>query len=698
MLTRCQILRRIIALLLLMVLWDGRLALRADELLPTGEQRAWWSFQPLAEVTPPDIADEKIRLTDVDRFIHAKLVNQGLAPSSPADKRTLLRRVKFALTGLPPTLQEITAFTIDDSPGAFMRVVNRLLASPHYGEHWGRHWLDVVRYADYLSPQADNVKGPGKENFDFEFYSAYRYRDWVVGALNRDMPFDEFLVHQIAGDQLTSVSGGEFYADGLIATTVLSIGLWDYGDADKKKIVSDIVDDQINLVGKAFLGMTLACARCHNHKFDPISTEDYYGLAGIFYSTRILKNVGPVGLHTNALRVPLATADYLSTRETQLAQIDQLKKKLGINEAAKIGDPDSDSEDANQNASDAALSEHEKTKLKEKLKILEKQLLPDPPTAMAAIDGPTPGGLFPEIGDVPIHYAGRYDDLGPKVPRRLPKFFCGDEQLPIKDGSGRWELAQWIANAENPLTARVIVNRVWHQLFGQGIVRTPNNFGLLGERPTHPDLLDWLARRFIDDGWSLKQLIRMIVDSHTFQQESLSPQTTDPENRWLACYSSRRLRAEEIRDSMLSVTQCLDPKLGGFATQDLHRPRRSLYIQTVRTDRRNFSTLFDAADPEQCIGRRAVSTIAPQSLFFLNDKFVHEQAANLAKRLTSESPDDDRLCIQRAYLVLFGREPDAEEAALGLELIAQARKRNPETVWNEYAHVLLCTNEFCYVE
>ena len=698
MLTRYQIVRRILALLHLIVLCSCCPAISADEFLPTAEQRAWWSFQPLAEVAPPTIADDDILLTDLDCFIHSKLADQGLAASPPADKRTLLRRVKFALTGLPPTPREITSIIADDSPEAFMRVVNRLLASPHYGEHWGRHWLDVVRYADYQSPQEDNVQGPGKENFDFEFYSAYRYRDWVIGALNRDMPFDEFLVHQIAGDQLTSDSGGEFYADGLIATTVLSIGVWDNGDADKKKIVSDIVDDQINLVGKAFLGLTLACARCHDHKFDPISTEDYYGLAGMFYSTRILENTGPVGLHTNALRVPLATAEYVEKRKAQLDQIDRLKEKLEDIEEAKAGGFESTEQGDNQDAGGTASSEEEEAQLNDELRELEKQLLPTPQTAMAAVDGVIPGGLFSEIGDVPIHFFGRYDDLGDKVPRRLPKFFCGDEQLLITNGSGRWELAQWIADAENPLTARVIVNRVWQQLFGHGLVRTPNNFGLLGEAPTHPELLDWLARRFIEEGWSIKQLIRLIVGSRTFQQASLSPPPIDPDNRWLTTFPARRLRAEEIRDSMLSVTQRLDPTLGGSATQDLHRPRRSLYIQTVRADRRNFSTLFDAADPEQCVGKRKVSTIAPQALFFLNNDFVHEQADHLAKRLTNEVPDNDRQCIQHAYLVLYGREPIAEEIALGLELLAQARKRNPKTAWNEYAHVLLSTNEFCYIE
>jgi hypothetical protein len=581
--------------------------------------------------------------------------------------------------------------------------VNRLLASPHYGEHWGRYWLDVVRYSDYLSHQENGVQGP--ENGGVDFFEAFRYRDWVVAALNRDMPFDQFIVYQIAGDRMVSEAGGEVNADGLIATTILSIGVWDNGDADKQKIVSDIVDDQIHLVGEAFLGITLACARCHDHKFDPISTEDYYGLAGIFYSTRILEDLGAVGAHTNARRVPLATAEYVSRRQSQLAQIDEIKKNLTADAHAKNAD------DAGQVTNNGGSDHEQNVQLKEKLQQLERDLLPAPRTAMAALDGGTPGGLFPKIGDVPIHIAGRYDNLGQVAPRRLPTFFCGQKQSPITCGSGRLELARWIASAENPLTARVIVNRIWQGLFGRGLVRTTNNFGLLGEQPSHPLLLDWLARRFINDGWSVKQFIRTIVSSSTYQQASqdgavgsqdaelsFTPHASDPDNRWLARFEPRRLRAEEIRDNMLSVTRSLDTEMGGPATKDLHHPRRSLYVQTVRADRRNFSTLFDAADPGQCVGMRNVSTIAPQALFFLNDDFVHKQARLLAKRLIADVPNDDRGRIRRAYLVLYGREPDQEELSAAIDLIRRATERNPDAAWEEYAHVLLCTNEFCFVD
>ena len=397
--------------------------------------------------------------------------------------------------------------------------------------------------------------------------------------------------------------------------------MWDNGDADKAKIVSDIVDDQINVTGQAFLGLTLACARCHDHKYDPISTEDYYGLAGIFYSTRILKALGPVGLSTIAMHVPLAPKEYVEKRDSQLARLEQLDKLLKMvahDDKAKANSSDAA---AALDSAAAALNQEQRAQFEQERKKLQKDLLPAPPTALAVQDGGTPGGLFPKNGDVPIHTGGRYDQLGKVVPRHLPTFFCGTEQTPIATGSGRMELAKWIASPKNPLTPRVIVNRVWLKLFGQGLVSTPNNFGLLGQSPSHPELLDWLASRFIDQGWSLKKLIRTIMTSSAYRQSSLDsddPATArkavavDPTNRLLGRFPSRRLSAEELRDSMLSVAGRLDLQVGGKATMDLNRPRRSLYIQTVRADRRNFSTLFDAADPSQCVGQRNVTTVAPK--------------------------------------------------------------------------------------
>jgi hypothetical protein len=331
---------------------------------------------------------------------------------------------------------------------------------------------------------------------------------------------------------------------------------------------------------------------------------------------------------------------------------------------------------------------------------LNKELLPEPPRALAAQEGGTPGGMFTGIQDVPVHIRGSYTRLGPVVPRHLPGIF-GERPAPITAGSGRLDLARWVARPDNPMTARVLVNRVWQHQFGQGIVRTPSNFGKLGQPPSHPQLLDWLADRFLRDGWSIKRLHRRILLSAAYQQSSVvDPQSfqRDPDNRWLGRMSPRRLEAEAVRDSMLFVAAQLDRTPGGPATGDLDRPRRSLYIQTVRQDRGNYSTLFDAANPEQSVEGRSVSTVAPQALFLVNSPFVQAQAQALARRLVDQVPGDEAARIDRAYRWLFGRPPRTEEVAIGRSLLARAAAHGPEAAWFDYAHVLLCSNEFIYID
>ena len=303
---------------------DPREARRPATAMTADEARSWWAFQTLRSAAPPPVADRSQVRGPLDQFLQAGIEAAGLRPLAAAERRALLRRMTFDLTGLPPTPQEIADFLADEAADALTKVVERLLASPHYGERWARHWLDLVRYADYFQ---ENPREHGMSS-SFELFEAWRYRDWVVRALNRDMPYDEFVVHQIAGDRLTDRAGRQPYADGLVATTVLAIGAWDNADADKQHIVSDIVDDQINLVGQTFLGLTLACARCHDHKFDPISTEDYYALAGMFYSTHVLSSLGPPGGHTVLVRTPLAPADYLERRRGQLTRLAALDAEL----------------------------------------------------------------------------------------------------------------------------------------------------------------------------------------------------------------------------------------------------------------------------------------------------------------------------------------------------------------------------------
>jgi cytochrome c553 len=646
----------------------------------TEAQRRWWAFQPVRDGAPPALERDSQTQSAIDQFVGAELREHGMIPAPPADRRKWIRRATFDLTGLPPTPEEVDAFLHDDSPAAFSRVVDRLLASGAYGQRWARHWLDVVRYADYYD--AD----PKTRTASCELTEAWRYRDWVVDSLNSDMPFDRFIENQIAGDLLPSPDGGSIYPAGLIATTFLSNGVWDRGDADKEKIVSDMVDDQIDTVGKAFMGLTLGCARCHDHKFDPISQQDYYALAGIFYSTHILKDLGAKGAEYTMNRVPLVPESVTAPRDEQLKKLEQLDAKLTALES---------------NAQAAGAKAPERAKLKSERDRLQASLPPEPPLAMAVQEGGTPGGLFPGIQDVPLHIRGSYARLGPVVGRRLPLFFAASAQPPIKGGSGRRELARWVASADNPLTPRVIVNRVWQWHFGEGIVRTSSNFGMLSEPPSHPRLLDWLAARFVADGWSLKKLHRRIMLSATFRQASVVPReqvTRDPDNRWVGRYGARRLEAEAIRDAMIFVSGRLDSRSRGPAGEDLATSRRSLYVQTARWDRSNFAMLFDAANPDASTEKRLVSTVAPQALLFLNHAFVLAQARHLAERLAREAPEDETARIERAYLLLFSRPVASAELEVCRAFLARIGRSDSAKAWADLAHVLLCSNEFVHLD
>jgi hypothetical protein len=688
------------------------------------EARRWWSFQPLRRVVPPTVRDNANVLGPIDRFVQKRIEAAGLQPFPPADRRVLIRRATFDLTGLPPTPEEVDALVNDPSPDAFAKVVDRLLASPQYGERWGRHWLDVVRYADCFLEDPKTHGSAAK----FEIFEAYRYRDWVVRSFNRDLPYDQFVMNQIAGDKLADPNGRSPNADGLIATTVLAIGAWDNGDADKDKIVSDIVDDQINVVGQAFLGLTLACARCHDHKFDPVSTKDYYALAGMFYSSHVLANVGTKGDHTVILRVPLASPDFLARRQQQLdrlaqlqAELDKLKRVSTSNaKASPRRAPRPARPKVSAVAKSASAQKSAVTQLAAERDALERSLLPGPSKSLGIQDGGTPGGIFNGIQDVPVHIRGSYTRLGERVPRRLPEFFAGKNQRSIRQGSGRLELARWVSSPDNPLTARVLVNRVWQAHFGQGLVGTPNNFGKLGDRPTHPELLEWLANEFIRSGWSIKAIHRLIMNSAVYQRASSLPADQgaqallvlkrDPDNQLLARYVPRRLEAECLRDAMLAASGRLDRQSGGPAGPNFDGRRRSLYVQTPRWTRAYFSTLFDAADPDQTIGKRNVTAVAPQALFFLNHPFVRSQAESLTRRVWAfttqqrgHTPADGlpphfSARLAGAYRLLFSRTPTAEEAAIAANFLRGGQSRDGQAAWADLIQILLSSNEFCYVD
>ena len=990
-----------------------------DARLKTGRES--WAFSAPVEPPLPLVRDEAWCKSPVDRFILARLESRGLRPAPVAEKRTLIRRACFDLTGLPPTPGEVEAFVADDAPDAFARLVDRLLASPHYGERWARHWLDVVRYTDSF-----DARGVGSDG-DVKY--AWRYRDWVVKAFNQDLPYDQFVINQIAGDLLPSEQNGEPNADGIVATGMYVLGNWPGGEADREKMMTDIVDDQIDVTGRAFLGVTLACARCHDHKFDPISQQDYYGLAGILFSSHFLPSPGSKTNGSPLLVTPIASPQELQQRDEYARKLATLQEKLnrttdeqytrvarsllprvgdyltgaieferershnpraelatfargrhldayvlarwteylgrgieaqsprklltrairkvggigGVNEwAAPDGRPDpcvianstdhpvsfstitiparslsmhpgmktgvavswdspiaghvqisgrvldadphcgdginwriehardrttrmmaagsfpnggsqefvageggkdlarievrpgdalqltifpkgdytcdstvvdlviaeADGEHRSWNlagdvvadlhsggagnphadgygnprvwsffetgeerpataapgsalshwlaapsneslenvmaalvASDAqasALREAGKNALElqgpdarlyqdwinprgpfwgearkslaqlpaegkeeiaragHEVEELKKSAPPPLQQANALIEGGVPQSQYEGIHDCRLMVRGRYDRQGPVVPRGFPRLLGGDDPPPAFHGSGRLELARWVASPSNPMTAKVMANRIWQHHFGEGIVRTPNNFGKLGVPPTHPELLDYLARRFVEGGWSIKALHRTIMLSSAYQQSSVPDEATlkaDPDNLLLGRMNRQRLEAEPFRDALLAVSGSLDKSMGGPAFRDPGIPRRTLYLMTIRSDRSNYRTLFDAADPTSIVDNRTHSTVAPQALFLMNDPFVLDRAKLLADTMLKDGSLDRRLKIERLYELLYSRPPTDREIEIGLSIVSDA----PES-WRRYCQVLLCANEFAYVD
>jgi hypothetical protein len=1030
----------------------------------TPAQRRFWAFQPVKPVTPPAVKDVSGVRSPVDRFIRAALAARGLKPTRPAHRRTLIRRATFDLTGLPPRPEEVDAFVRDRSPDAFARVVDRLLASPAYGERWGRHWLDVVRYAD----ARDLIQLPPPS----DFREAWRFRDWVVTAFNQDMPYTDFLRYQVAGDLLQPADPARINADALVATGMLALADFVPGDVDKELMIADYVNDQIDVVSRGFMGLTLACARCHDHKFDPLSTEDYYALAGMFFSTRLIPS--PVAGNTPLVRVPLLpqaeitqvnarhagsqqrrlelerqlpdaaareyhrylrrrvtrqTARYLvaacayrnqtgrpqvalsewarrSGLETGLlagwvAYLDRLRdhpqvsaaspakpaggpwsrdlhaaargkltgpalerlarqletslagvaerrraeeargqrslggaevlrlraddpdlatdsrgrvtrwpdrsaiprdalpvsrhkgpqrvtaringhakqvlrftgrhllevrgtvpqvgslfivfhaaksgspgqRLIGWEDAAvgrhglglmidpgagglhailrdnaqsgdlvhgdrgapefeivsitwgprgttlhrngktvgaspaihalssdpaiktlRIGGPGSGSsplfqgdltevrvydlqvDDTTRTRLEAELRATWFTavapkvvradpldqiydellsprgpfwpsregldkwlpaevrsrldRLRQELEALQKLKPPVIPEAVVVQDGGPRGTRHEGFHDAPVYIRGNHKNRGKIVPRAFPRILVGDRQPPITQGSGRRQLADWLARADHPLTARVMVNRIWQHHFGEGLVRTANNFGERGERPSHPELLDYLAGNFVRSGWSVKAMHRFIMLSATYQQSSQASAdllARDPDNRLWGRMTRRRLEAEAIRDSLLAVSGQLDLTPGGPAFQDLAVPRRTLYLMAVRTGSNDagFGALFDRADPGAIVDRRSVSTTAPQALFFLNDPFVAAQARMLAARVAREATGGPEGQIRRLYGTVFGREPTSAELAVGQRMLQPVKNLD---AWTRYCHLILCTNEFLYVD
>jgi hypothetical protein len=584
----------------------GKAGARAGEHIDIEGGKRFWSFRrPQAQAAPP-VRNPAWPRTKIDPFVLARLERSGLQPSLPAGRRTWLRRVSFDLVSLPPAPEEVEAFVDDPAPDAHAKAVERLLASPHYGERWARLWLDVARFAE------DQAHIVGRDRSLF-YPNAYLYRDWVIRALNEDMPYDRFLKLQLAADLIEPGDRANQAALGL-----LGLGPKYFG-RNSPAVMADEWEDRVDTVGRGLLGLTVACARCHHHKFDPIPTEDYYALAGVFASTRMFNRP----LH-----------DKVATKAD--------------GEASR----------------------------------------PEDALHVVAEGAPT---------DLNVFVRGDVSNKGPVVRRHFLQVLSDGEPKPFRRGSGRRELAEAIADARNPLTARVLVNRVWAQHFGRPLVGTPSNFGAQGERPTHPELLDDLAVRFMEAGWSLKWLHREIVLSATYRQGSaagLRQRSADPENRLLGRMNRRRLSVEAWRDAVLSASGCLDRSVGGRSLdpQDPDERRRTVYSAVSRLELNRMLALFDFPDPNVHAARRLETTTPLQKLFVLNSPFMVARAERLAQRLRG----DDRRCIERAYGLLYGRPPTAAEVRLGLAFLGAADDRPAR--WRQYAHALLAANEMLFID
>jgi len=659
----------------------------------TPEQKRFWAFQPPADPPIPSVSTPSWVRSQIDAFILAKLEAAGLSPAPPADRRTLIRRATFDLIGLPPTPEEVAAFESDPSPRAFDTVVERLLASPHYGERWGRHWLDVARYAD--SNGMD-------ENLSFG--NAWRYRDYVVRSFNLDRPYNRFLAEQIAGDLLQEKSSdlAEEH-DRLIATGFLVVGPKMLAEDDPVKMEMDIIDEQVDTIGRTFMGLTLGCARCHDHKFDPIRMTDYYGLAGIFKSTKTMEN----------FKVVARWNERALTSPGEQARKAALEKRAGEIKA-EIGALNKRKDQTSKEVQDRvkALRDEMKRSSFDALKI---------PSAMAVVER--------EPVDLKIHIRGSHLALGGVAPRRFPAILASfkNDQKVAKAESGRRQLVEWLGSPDHPLTSRVMVNRIWLWHFGSALVRTPDNFGKLGETPTHPELLDWLAREFVRGGWSTKHMHREIMLSSAYQMSTTYDERADaidPENRLLWRMNRRRLDAESIRDSVLAVSGRLDRTIGGnllktpnreYVTgtaslngEDYRSVRRSLYLPIIRSALYEVFQAFDFADPSTPNGQRDATTVAPQALCLMNSDIVAESSQALADEILTESHFDDASGIGRLYSVAYGRVPTSAEIARAISFLnryqnsADLSSGSPaerrRKAWQGLCRAVLESSEFIYVD
>ena len=675
---------------------DTLAAVQAKSSIDWNKAREWWSFRPLNAPPVPAVKDTAWPRSDIDRFILAKLETAHLPPAPDAAPRALLRRMSYDLTGLPPNSDEVEAHAAGQILNLKSQIEN-LLASPRYGERWGRHWLDVVRYADTAG-----------DNSDFPIPQMRRYRDWVIDSFNNDLPYDEFIRAQIAGDLLGG--DGEPRLQHIVATGYI---------ANSRRFGSRVddypqhltIEDTIDSVGRTFLGLTINCARCHDHKFDPITQQDYYALYGIFSSTRY---PWP-GIELEQRQrdfVPLVAPEKLpemeqakQAREEEIARLDKAVQKLKDELKSVPGD--------------------KKQAHEEKIKAAEK-------AAADAKTKPQPYQLAYAVAEgsqrahAVVHLKGDPAKPGDTVPRRWLTVFGGQTLAADDTGSGRRALTDWITAKDNPLTARVIVNRVWHYHFGRGLVPTPNDFGKQGKPCTHPELLDYLAAKFRDSGWSIKTLHREIMASRTYQMattRSAAAIERDPANELLSSFPRRRLDAESLRDTLLVLGGNLDLTRPGdhpFPPQGewkftQHNPfkavyesnHRSVYLMTQRIQRHPFLAVFDGADPSTSTPARPASTTPLQALYFLNDPLIHEQSRRLAARLIKASADPAAR-IPQAYQLVLCRPAAEDDIAAAQQFLTTARAKLQKSgtaadqveaeAWSSFIRVLFRLNEFVYLD
>jgi len=677
-----------------------------DPRVATAAQKNWvnpnqkhWAWQPLIKPAVPTVKNPAWSKNPVDNFVLAKLEEKGMKPNQPADKRTLIRRASFDLLGLPPTPEEVDAFVNDNSSDAFAKVVDRLLASPHYGERWGRHWLDIARYSD--------TKGQiRRQREDPNYPYAWTYRDYVIKSFNDDKPYNQFIIEQIAGDQVPAVRKNP--------TNLTALGFLTVGDRFMG-MQNDIINDRIDVVTKGFLGLTVSCARCHDHKFDPIPTADYYSLHGIFASTTQPEVETVVEKITN-------TPDYL----------DYYKQRKDL---------DNDLE-----AVELRLRQAARARERENVRILQRELRQNQ-SAIAKLEMTHEGAPIRAMRvqdstrpkDSPIFIRGEAGNRGKTVPRQFLAVLSPTNRVAWTNGSGRLQLAHAIAGPGNPLTPRVMVNRVWQHHFGVGFVPTPDDLGTMSEPPSHPELVDYLSSRFASEGWSLKKLHRLIVLSNTYQQSSANnPRYAeiDPENRLLWRANIRKLEFEVVRDSLLAIGGTLDTNMFGRPVNLETNPkstRRSIYAFIDRSDLPDAMVNFDFANPDMPNGKRYDTTVPQQALFFMNSPVVIEQARRLVAQDGFGDCTNSQQRVQYLYERIFQRLPQPTELELGVSFvldtprekevapsssIAVGDQRNqkprqirqqeiarrnapakpaPLSPWEKYAQALLEANEMVFV-